>query len=273
MADRGMNDLGGPEQWLRAQPIVTRTWFAAATVLTCAGNFGVVNVTSLIFHWQSITQKFEIMRLITPFGYVGKFELNTVFGLYMLVNNSKQYEAGPYNTGGGGGTADYVFALLFGCGVMLATYPFLAMYIAPLFTRNLTFYVMYIWSKRYPSVDANIWGFPIKALWLPFVYLALTVALGNPFWDIVHGIAVGHLYYYLVDVVPLIYGKEILHTPQFLIDYFGVGEYVPPVAAAPPRTAGFATPGRVNAPNDPARRPAARGGHNWGNGGRPLGAD
>jgi len=262
----GMDDLGGPEAWFRSQPIVTRTWFAAALILTCAGNFGVVSITSLIYHWQSIPSKFEIWRFFTPFCYVGKFDLSTVFGLYMLVNFSKQYEAGPYNTGAGGGTADYIFALLFGIGCMLLSYPFVASYIMPLFTRNLTFYVLYIWSKRYPTLDANIWGFPIKAMYLPFAYLALTVLMGNPYWDVVHGIAVGHLYYYLVDVVPLVYGKEILHTPQFLIDYFGVGEYVPP---APVTNAGFAAPGRVNPPADPARR---TGGYNWGTGGRALGS-
>merc|ERR1712232_1468789 len=173
------------------------------------------------------------------------------------------------------------FALLFGIVSMLVTYSLFAYnYIMPLFTRNLTFYVLYIWSKRYPTLDANIWGFPIKALWLPFAYLALTVLMGNPFWDVVHGIAIGHLYYYLVDVVPLVYGKDVLRTPQFLIDYFGVGEYVPPVptaaaaprnsgfAAAAPRNSGFAAPGNVNAPTDRARRNSGRGGgYNWGGGG------
>ena len=47
---------------------------------------------------------------------------------------------------------------------------------------------------------------------------------------------------------------------------FGVGEYVPP---APVTNAGFAAPGRVNPPADPARR---TGGYNWGTGGRALGS-
>lgn len=274
----GIDDFGGPEAWFRSQPIVTRTWFALSLILTCAGNFGVINIMSLVYNWTSISSKFEIWRLLTPFCYVGKFDLSTVFGLYMLVNFSKQYEAGPYNTGAGGGTADYIFALLFGIVCMLFTYSIFAYnYIMPLFTRNLTFYVLYIWSKRYPTLDANIWGFPIKALWLPFAYLALTVLMGNPFWDVVHGIAVGHLYYYLVDVVPLVYGKDVLQTPQFLIDYFGVGEYVPPVPVANnannARNTGFAAPGNVNAPTDPARRNTGGGGYNWGGGGRSLGAN
>lgn len=288
----GMNDLNGPEQWFRSLPIVTRTWFATCLILTCAGNFGMISIMSLVYNWNLITTKFEIWRFITCFGFVGKFDLSTVFGLYMLVQFSKQYENGPYNLGGGGGTADYAFALLFGMVMMLLSYPFIASSVAPIFVRNLTFYVLYIWSKRYPDLDANIWGFPIKALWLPFAYLALTVLLGNPFWDVVHGIAVGHLFYYLVDVVPLVYGKEVLHTPRFLIDYFGTGHYVPTPTAPPQQQAnrgGFPAPGRVNPPPNPYRdnsnaggntgfgNAAARGGsargntgYNWGGTGRTL---
>merc|ERR1719203_1019498 len=281
------------QAWFRSQPIVTRTWFALSLILTCAGNFGVINIMSLVYNWTSISSKFELWRFLTPFCYVGKFDLSTVFGLYMLVNFSKQYEAGPHNTGAGGGTADYIFALLFGIVCMLFTYSIFAYnYIMPLFTRNLTFYVLYIWSKRYPTLDANIWGFPIKALWLPFAYLALTVLMGNPFWDVVHGIAVGHLYYYLVDVVPLVYGKDVLQTPRFLIDYFGTGHYVPTPTAPPQQQAnrgGFPAPGRVNPPPNPYRdnanaggntgfgNAAARGGsargntgYNWGGTGRTL---
>jgi Derlin-2/3 len=116
---------------------------------------------------------------------------------------------------------------------------------------------------------------------MPFAYLALSVLMGNPYFDIIHGIVVGHIYYFLVDVVPLVYGKDVLHTPQFFIDFFGIGEYVPPAPAAPARAGGqplgghgnntWNGPGRVNAPNDPAR--GNRGGHQWGSGGRALGAD
>merc|ERR1719401_2432866 len=111
----GVEDLNGPEQWFRSLPIITRNWFAFAILCTCSGNFGVVNIMSLIFHWESLTTKFEIWRLLTCFGYIGKFDFSTAIGLYMIVQFSKQYElSGVYNTGGGGGTADYVYALMIG---------------------------------------------------------------------------------------------------------------------------------------------------------------
>ena len=83
--------------------------------------------------------------------------------------------------------------------------------------------------------------------------------MGNPINDILHGMGVGHIYYFLADVIPAVYGKDVLKTPQFLIDTFGVGEYTPEVevAAAP----------RPVAANEPARG----GGHNWGGRGQALG--
>jgi Der1-like family len=118
---------------------------------------------------------------------------------------------------------------------------------------------MYVWSKRNPTAQASIWGIPVPAVWLPFAYLALTVCVGGSYFDLLHGLMVGHLYYFLAHVFPQVNGKDILVTPKFLIDQFGVGEY---------------RPQRVEArPHEPAARRPDRdqGGHNWGAGGQALG--
>jgi uncharacterized membrane protein YgcG len=200
----------------------------------------------------------------------------------MLVQFSKQYEVGgPFNTGAGGGTADYAFCMIFGCASMLLSYPILVNYFSlpPLFCRNLIYYVLYIWSKRNPTAQANIWGIPMQAIYLPFAYLALTVFMGNSYMDMMHGLAIGHIYYFLVDVVPVVYGKDIMTTPRFLIDYFGVGEYRPEQPAAPPANrggfgGGFGGGGPQGGGGGAPQGGGGGGGgaHNWGNAGRPLGA-
>ena len=93
--------------------------------------------------------------------------------------------------------------------------------------------------------------------------------MGGMYADILHAIAVGHVFYFLVDVVPLVYGKDLLHTPQFLIDQLGVGAYVAPAATGGTGNNTWQPPGRANPPSDPAR--PARG-HNWGSGGERLGS-
>jgi len=207
--------------------------------------------------------------------------INNVVSLSSFLQEySKRYElSSGYNTGAGGGTADYVFLLLFGMALTLLSYPLLTGFLMPIFGTTLTYHVLYIWSKRNPTVQVSVWGFPIAALWLPFVLIALSFLMGNFPTDMIHGCAIGHTYYFLVDVVPLVYGKDILHTPQFLINYFGIGVYIPPTAA-PPRapaanTGGTAwnTPGTVNPPQDNnGLRRRNTGGYNWGGSGQVLGS-
>jgi Derlin-2/3 len=243
-----------------------------------AANFQIISTTQIVFSWKAIQNKFELWRLLTCFIYAGPFDISTLFSLYTLLQFSKQYEAGgPFNTGAGGGTADYVFCLIFGAIALLITYPgvLMIMGIMPVFTRNLVFYVLYVWSRRNPTANANIWGVPVPAVYLPFAYLALSVFMGNAYADMLHGLAVGHLYYYLADVVPQVTGKDILRTPQFLVDQFGVGEYQAPVAPAAARP-GAAAPRGVAGLHQPEAAPAAPAqarGYEWGGAGRPLGRD
>ena len=274
---QGLDDTGGPQAWFHSLPLVTKYWFGAALITTIAGNFGFVNIMKLIFHWDSVSQNFELWRFVTPFLFVGKFDFNTLMALYMLQSFSQRYELEPYNTGAGGGTADYVFSIMFGMVMIVMSYVPMGMILAvpPLFSRTLMFFVLYVWSKRHPTSPASIWGIEMKAIHLPFAYVIVSVLMGGQYADLLHGIAVGHLFYFLVDVVPIVYGKDYLHTPQFLIDKLGVGAYVAPAPNAGGARGGavgnntWQPPGRANPPTDPAR--PARG-HDWGNGGQRLGS-
>lgn len=263
-----LNDQPGPAEWFRSLPVITQYWFGGTMVCTLAGNFGVINPMQFLFIWEAIRSKFELWRILTCFCYAGPFAFETLITIYMLYTMSMRYEKGsPFNTGAGGGTADYAFCMLFAMVVMLVTYPLVVVFfpIPPAFSKNLVYFVMYVWSKRNPTAQANIWGIPMQAIYLPFAYLALTVFMGNPFFNLIHGLVIGHLYYFLVDVFPQVYGKDLLVTPNFLIDQFGVGEYRPeqPLrnpADARPQAGGAAAAG-------------GRGGqqYTWGGGGRPLG--
>jgi hypothetical protein len=216
-----------------------------------------------------LTNGLELWRILTPFCFIGSFDFNTLISAFTLVQFSKNYETGgPFNTGAGGGTADYAFCWLVGAAMILSSYPFLISFIQlpPVFCRTMIYYVLYTWSKRHPTNNANIWGIPMQAIYLPFAYLAMTVFMGNPYMDMLHGMACAHIYYFLVDVVPAVYGKDVIETPRFLIDYFGVGQYEPaaPVHNPPRGFGGFgnnvATGARVGGGGG---RPAGGGGHQW----------
>eukprot|EP00549_Striatella_unipunctata_P004767 CAMPEP_0118691082 /NCGR_PEP_ID=MMETSP0800-20121206/10479_1 /TAXON_ID=210618 ORGANISM="Striatella unipunctata, Strain CCMP2910" /NCGR_SAMPLE_ID=MMETSP0800 /ASSEMBLY_ACC=CAM_ASM_000638 /LENGTH=281 /DNA_ID=CAMNT_0006588815 /DNA_START=18 /DNA_END=863 /DNA_ORIENTATION=- len=273
----GDGNGNGPEQWFNALPFITKYWFAATGVLTFSANFGVFEPkTLLLYNFDHIKEGFQLWRLVTSFCYAGPFKFNTLFTFYMMVTFSQQYEAnGPYNTGAGGGTADYATCLLFGMALLLLSFPlmlsFFGAQMSYIFLESLSSYVIYVWSRRNPTAPASFWGFPVQAMYLPFVSLLITVLIGNPWGSALHGIMIGHLYYFMVDVYPSVQGKDILRTPRFLINYFGVGEYTPErqqqqqQQRAPPQRRQDATA----APQQQTR--GGGGGHNWGGGGRTLG--
>lgn len=139
-------------------------------------------------------------------------------------NNSPYYSRGE--------TSDYIFALLFGMtGILLSQillFPILPTFITQnqhhrFFQRHLTFYIVYIWSKQHPQRRVNLFGMPIAAAYLPFAYLVMGYALNNgnaiPI-DILHGMLVGHVYFYLACIVPTVLGERraVISTPMILID-------------------------------------------------------
>jgi Derlin-2/3 len=277
MNARGLDDTGGPESWYSSIPFVTKHWLTAVVVTTVSANLGVLPIGKMICNYDSIWRHFEIWRLFTPFLWMGGFDkqsgFQTMIGFFLLYQYSKQYEGGTaFNTGGGGGTSDYIFMILFGMIGILLTNFFCP--VGFVFAKTLVYYVLYIWSKRNPTASANIWGVPMPGMYLPFAILGLNFCLGNSYVEYVHGYAIGHLYYFLVDVVPKVYGKTYLQTPLFILTQFGVGDYVVPAqrngmgATGSNVRNGIAAPGRVNPPNEPA---AASGGHSWGTGGQRLG--
>ena len=81
---------------------------------------------------------------------------------------------------------------------------------------------------------------------------------------------------------PHVYQKDILHTPDFLINYFGTGEYVPPTPATTRTATGETRPlgaqqgggsSGFTAYGNRATNSNTNSGHNWGGGGRALGSN
>lgn len=191
-------------------------------------------------------------RLLTCFLYAGKFGFNVLIGLHLMTQISARYETmGPICTtrrrrrrdddddeGGSpyrsrGNSSDYAFALLLGMiGILLGQtllLPKLPAFVANHgmhhrnFHRHLKFYVLYVWSKQRPHHRVNLFGVTMIAAYLPYAYLLIAYALNNGEFipvDILHGMLVGHVYYYLACVVPRVTDGRltVLSTPTALVD-------------------------------------------------------
>lgn len=265
---RQLEDVNGPAQWYESLPFVTRHWFSSAVLTTFFVNMGIIPIDKVYFSYELLTENFEIWRVLSNFFWIGPFKLGTLFNLFMLYRYSISYETMTgFNTGGGGGTADYIFMLLFGAVGILASG--ILFDLGPFYSQALIDYVMYIWCRRDPTGMVNIWGIPLQAMYLPFVILALQLFMGNPYVLMIQAFVVGHTYYFLVEIVPKMYAKMYLQTPEILISCFGIGEYQPPRPANGMEGIGPTT--QASSQGRTAQNNNGGGRYDWGGGGQRLG--
>lgn len=170
--------------------------------------------------------------------------------------------------GGGGGSADYAYMLIFGLTVIEATLLLLFYQPFHLFAEALMFYICYVWSRKNPKLSVSFWGVPVGAPFVPWVMVAFRVLTGSSIFLPLLGIAVGHLFYFLVDVLPDLHDIDLLHTPKFLVNTFGWGAEGSGVSRQAAAGA-MPAPGVVRPPQDIPR--TGRGASQWGTG-RTLGS-
>jgi Derlin-2/3 len=211
--------MSSPEEWFKSLPIVTKAYFVGAVGTTVLVSMGVISPFLLFLDFELVFKKFQIWRLLCNFLFFGKFGMPFLFNVVMLVRYCGKLETDYYSSlERGKSTADFVFMCLFGMTLMTVIAYFwegLA-FLGP----ALVFMVIYVWSRKDPEQPVNFWGFLFKAWHLPFVLLGVSMLLGSsPVLDIV-GIVVGHLYHFLMDIVPKVYNKNLLHCPEFIYQAF-----------------------------------------------------
>mmetsp|Transcript_4188 Transcript_4188/g.13499 ORF Transcript_4188/g.13499 Transcript_4188/m.13499 type:complete len:252 (-) Transcript_4188:56-811(-) len=245
-----------PQEWFESLPKVTKTYLVAAVACTTLVSFNAVSPYSLLFDPWLVLSKFQIYRLFTPLTFLGGFGLGFVFQLFFFVRYSSALEESPFVPGGPrvGTTADYCTMVLFGQVVLLTIGYVMGM---PLLSFSFVFMVIYLWSRRFPDVPINFWGFRSQGIYLPWILLVFSILLGQSVVNDLVGIAAGHLYYFLVEIVPTQYNKHVLFTPQWLRKLVD-GEHAYYAAPTGGVRGGYQAPPRA-------------GGYNWGSGGRRLG--
>jgi len=252
----GVGDEPGLQDKYNALPVCTKFFLTGLVLSAAFVQFNFVSEMKLVYLWQEIWQRFEIWRFVTPFIFVGGFGLPFVMHTYMMCMNMYKYELNPFNTGAGGTSADVIYMLLFGLVIFCLLDAYL---MNMLLAIQMLYMVVYVWSRRDPNSLVKIFIITVKAVYVPWVYVAIAILMGQSIKSPLIGIAVGHVYFFLADVYPRTGGFEILRTPQFCstIAAWNTGNGIPP-----------GTPQGV--PGTPFRPTGA--GSVWGRGGRTLGS-
>lgn len=260
----GVNDSDSASDWFKSIPIVTKTLVSFTFLFGALSTFGLINPGILIFDINSIKNKFQIWRLITPFLFAGGFSLPFAMHCYMLYENCKRYEAHPFNTGGGGTSADFIYMVIFGMIIFYFAAYFFEM---PILAEPLLYHILYVWTRREPEAKVNIFGFKFQSLYLPWVYIGIRMIMGGSITQPLIGISVGHLYYFLVEVLPNSHDYDLIKTPKFCVSIFN---WYTGITSAPPPA--FVRGGGVPPTNAPRAMPGFGSGYQWGTG-RTLGTN
>jgi hypothetical protein len=253
-------------------PLVTKIFLVTNLVVGASITFGLLKMESLALLWPNIWEKFEVWRLFTCFFAMGPFSLNFAIHTYVMYQNCKRYEANPFNTGAGGTTPDFLWLVLV-CGMFLLVVAYyFTLYVLG---EPIMYSIMYVWCRRAPDEVQSMFGFKFKALYLPWVYMLIRIVMGGAITEPLIGVAVGHLYYFLVEILPVTPGYNLgplVYTPKFCIQFVSyLNSAVPAVApqAFAPRQQAGAVGGA--APAGRAFPQMGVGGYQWGGGGRALG--
>lgn len=124
--------------------------------------------------------------------------------------------------------ADFAYMLLICWTGVTSLYLLLGL---PLLMEALVMAVIYVWCQYNKEVQLSFFfGTRFKAAIFPWVIFAFHVVLSQSFLDGLIGIAVGHFYYFMVEIYPRQPGGSfILTTPDFMRRLFPG-----PAAARPP---------------------------------------
>jgi len=192
-------------------PPVTRAYTTACVLTTVAVQLEIVTPFQLYFNPDLIFFHFQIWRLVTNFLFFGTIGFNFLFNMIFTYRYCRMLEEGSFR----GRTADFFFMFLLGGSVTII----IAFIVNLVFLgQAFTIMLVYVWSRRNPYVRMNFFGLlNFQAPYLPWVLLGFSLLLGNSVVVDLMGIVVGHIYYYLEDVLPNTPGGfKVLKTPAIL---------------------------------------------------------
>jgi len=250
-----------PEQWYKNLPVLTRIGLTAIFGVTVLVQLEILNPMLLALNWPMVVNKLQIWRLVTSVLFFGKFSFPFLFQLYFFCSFSSKLEQNEIFSLPG----DYLFFLI--CQILLLD--LISLVLAwpaglPMLGPSLVFAILYYWSRREPYATLNFFSFTIKGYQFPFAILFFQLLIGGNVWMDLLGLASGHVYYFLKEVVPAEYGYSFIKTPSLLANA---------MAGYAPGGGGGAGAGAARGGGGPAVPPPPPPPRNFGGTGHRLGGN
>lgn len=192
-------DAQSPEALYRTMPVVTRAVMTATFFVTLASVLKMFNPSYLLLDWILVAKKLHFWRLVTDYLFVGPFSFSWVFHMYFFVSFSSRLEKHPCFASRGS-YLYFLFLQMLGLDMIsgILFYPAGRPVLAP----ALSFAIIYYWSKKEPFAPVGLWGFTLTAWQLPYALFVLDLLMGQSILHGLMGLATGHIYHFVKDILP-----------------------------------------------------------------------
>lgn len=205
-----------PEQWYKSLPILTRVGLTLFFCVTVLVQVNILNPQLLALNWPLVLNKLQVWRLLTSVCFFGPFSFQFMFQMYFFSSFSSKLESNEIFAQPG----DYLFFLL----TQIILLDVISMVLQwpvgfPQLGPALVFAILYYWSRREPYANLSFFSFSIKGYQFPFALVFFQLLMGGNIWMDLVGLASGHIYYFLAEVVPAEYGMTMVKTPSFLSSF------------------------------------------------------
>jgi len=172
----------------------------------------------LILNYDLVFKKFQFWRLFTNIFVIGPFSMNFLMFCLMFYSIVVKSERQAIYLKRYAEFLMMIFYLIISIN-LLNYLSYLIFQINPGFTLTNQFLhgLIYIDSKRDPERFSQIYFITIKNAYVPFCFMLFHILTGISIYDDIIGILAGHIYFFLKDIIPITYHKDILVTPTYVI--------------------------------------------------------
>jgi Derlin-2/3 len=206
------------DQFIQQIPVVTRAYMLCSAILAAAVSFKFVSPLYLYWNW-SLIKRGEYWRIGTSLCYLDEFGVNFFFLMHFIYFYWRHLEEHHYMRR----TAEFLtFVVAAAFCIIVANVLFFEGAVAFL-AAMLVDTVVYSWSRRFPDETLSFFGLiEFQSSYLPFVLLlwgATLRGVENLKFDIIAN-CIGHLLWFLADVVPHVLGVRPLAPGEFITEIF-----------------------------------------------------
>nr|CCC95817.1 unnamed protein product [Trypanosoma congolense IL3000] len=197
------------ESWIEGLCPITRFILMSAVFLSAVVTLQVQSFTYVMLDFSTITS-LQIWRPFTSALFFGRFSFPWFISMAMFVSYLKYNEEYDFQ----GKPADFAWMLLFIiCGLSVGG----LLLGLPIVSGGLLMALCWIFCKRHPQVRMTLYSFEFNATPFPWVLVVFHFMLGQSIMEDLLGIFVGHMFFFMHDLMPLANGVNLITTPAWFV--------------------------------------------------------